>query len=106
LLSTPQHITVEDGGRVVAEALIRADTEHRAIQASFHVEAGHLPVGTRARLVDAVLGQPALRPGTQLQLAFPVGDGEILHRLRERCTNVQIRAAGVSCMATGTIPAL
>lgn len=101
--SNPQHITVEHAGRVGAEATLRIDDAQHWLHADLHVEAGHLPVGTRARLVDAVLDQPAAEPGTQLDVTLPLGDGEILDRLRERCDNLQTRPAGASCLATGTI---
>jgi hypothetical protein len=100
--STPQYITITDDGQVLAEATIRSATHRPAIHADLHVEAGHLPVGTRTRLVDAVLDLTAAEPGTHLQVTLPAGDGEILDRLRERCDDVQTRPAGASCLATGT----
>jgi hypothetical protein len=42
-----QHITIEDDRRDPGRA--------RVVRAALRVEAGHLPPGTRARLVDAVL---------------------------------------------------
>ena len=100
--SNPQRITVEDDGRLLAEVTVHSDAEQRSVHADFHVEAGHLPVGTRTRLVDAVLDQPT-EAGTQLEATLPAGDGEILDRLRERCDDVQARAAGASTLATGTV---
>ena len=101
--SKPEHITVEEDGRVLAEATVQSDDEHRSVHADLHVEAGHLPVGTRTRLVDAVLDQ-ATAPGTHLDATLPAGDGEILDRLRERCDDVQARSAGASTLATATVP--
>src|SRR3712207_6546574 len=100
----PFHLTVEGDGRVVAEATVRSQAQHRALHAHLHVEPGHLPVGTRSRLVDAVLDQADVSPGTRLDVTLPAGDAEILDRLRERCDNVQTRPAGASCLATGTVP--
>ena len=99
--STTQHLTVEEDGRVLAEATIHSDTEQRSVHADMHVEAGHLPVGTRSRLVDAVLDQSAA--GSHLDATLPAGDAEILDRLRERCDDVQARAAGASTLATATV---
>jgi hypothetical protein len=101
--STPQHITLTDHGKILAEATIRTGTHRPSVHADLHVEAGHLPVGTRTRLVDAVLDSTAAEPGTHLQLTLPAGDGEILDRLRERCDDLQIRSAGASCLATATL---
>jgi hypothetical protein len=101
--STPQYITLTDDGQILAEATIRSATHRPSLHADLHVEAGHLPVGTRTRLVDAVLEVTAAEPGTHLQVTLPAGDGEILDRLRERCDDLQIRSAGASCLVTGTI---
>ena len=101
--SNPQHICVEENGHLLAEATVYADVEHRMVRADLPVEAGHLPVGTRTRLVDAVLNQCAAQAGTQLKVTLPVGDGEILDRLRQRCDNLQTRAAGASTLATGAV---
>jgi len=88
---------------MLAEALVRADDDPPSVQADFHVESGQLPVGTRTRLVDAVLDSPH-EAGAQLNATLPAGDGEILDRLRERCDDLQLRAAGASTLATGGIP--
>ena len=101
--SDTSRITVEENGRVLAEATVHADSQHRSVQADMHVEAGHLPVGTRTRLVDAVLDDDSAAAGAHLDATLPAGDGEILDRLRERCDDLQTRSAGASCLATGTL---
>ena len=78
-----QHITIEDDGRVLAEADVRAEPD--VVRAALRVEAGHLPPGTRARLVDAVLDIPDAQPGTRVVVTLPAGDAEFLERIRERC---------------------
>jgi hypothetical protein len=98
----PQRITVEEDGRMLAEALVRADPP--SVHADFHVESGQLPVGTRTRLVDAVLDDSSGEDAAELTATLPAGDGEILNRLRERCDDLQLRAAGASTLATGAIP--
>lgn len=101
--STPLYLTVEDAGHVVAGATVRLHAEQHSVHADLHLEAGHLPVGTRTRLVDAVLDRTAAAPGTTLDVTLPAGDAEILDRLRQRCENLRTRPAGASCLATGTI---
>jgi hypothetical protein len=101
--TTPEHITLEDDGRILAEATVQSDTHTHVVHAELHLEAGHLPVGTRTRLVDAVLDQPDAEPGMHLEVTLPAGDGEILERLRERCDDLETRPAGASCLATGTL---
>ena len=101
--STPHYLTLTDDDQILAEATIRTATHRPSVHADLHVEAGHLPVGTRTLLVDAFLDLSAAEPGIHLQVTLPAGDGEILDRLRERCDNLQTRAAGASCLATGTL---
>jgi hypothetical protein len=97
-----KHITIEDDDRVLAEADVQSEPD--VVRAALRVEAGHLPPGTRARLVDAVLDAPDARPGTRLEVALPAGDAEMLERMRERCEQVETRAAGASCLITTTQP--
>jgi hypothetical protein len=91
-------ISVEDeDGRCVAAAYIEV-VDRSAVRASLHVESGHLPVGTRTRLVDAVLDTLAVSSCAHVQVALPLGDTEILNRVRERCDPGDVRAAGATCL--------
>src|SRR3954451_14718880 len=91
-------IAVEDeDGRCVAEADIEV-VSRSEVRASLHVEAGHLPRGTRTRLVDAVLDTPEVSSCEHVQVALPLGDTEMLHRVRERCDPEEVRAAGATCL--------
>ena len=69
-----------------------------------HVESGHLPVGTRTRLVDAVLDTPEVSSCKHVQVALPLGDTEILDRVRERCDTDDVRAAGATCLVEADLP--
>ncbi len=98
-------VTVADGDRMLARADVEPRPDHTLVRAALHVEAGHLPVGTRARLVDAVLHHPDVEPCGRLEAALPAGDGEILDRVRESCTEVETRSAGATCLVTARLPA-
>lgn len=87
----------DEDGRCVAAADIEV-VEGSAVRASLHVESGHLPVGTRARLVDAVLDAPEVSSRQHVQVALPLGDTEMLDRVRERCDLDEVRAAGATCL--------
>jgi hypothetical protein len=67
-------------------------------RALLHVEPGHLPAGTRSRLVDAVFDDPDVRARHQVQLTVPLGDTEILDRVRAWRTIATFRAAGSTCL--------
>jgi hypothetical protein len=91
-------VSVDDeDGRCVAAADIEV-VDGSAVRASLRVESGHLPVGTRARLVDAVLDSPEVSSCQHVQVALPLGDTEMLDRVRERCDLGEVRAAGATCL--------
>jgi hypothetical protein len=98
-------IEVSDGDRVVASAQV--DTSPDApdtARASLHAESGHLPVGSRASLVDAVLDLPELQGGTHLKATIPLGDTESLQRLRQRTQDMTTRAAGSTAIVEAELP--
>jgi hypothetical protein len=93
-----RHVELAEGGHVVAIADVEPLDDPAVIRASLHAEAGHVPVGSRSRLVDAVLDLPETRMRRKLEATLPLGDAEALDRLRARCEGVQTRAAGASCL--------
>ena len=74
------------------------------MRASLHVESCHLPVGTRTRLVDAVLDSPEVNSREHVRVALPLGETEILDRVRERCDTGDARAAGATCLVEADLP--
>jgi hypothetical protein len=87
-------IHIEADGRTLAAAEVHPTDEPGVVHSSLHVESGHLPGGTRARLVDAVLEHPDVDQAERLVATMPLGDTEMLDRVRERCDDVAARAAG------------
>src|SRR5690348_516954 len=100
-----RELHVDDGTRVVARAAVHVDPDAGVVQASMHAEAGHVPVGARSELVDAVLDQPEVKAGTHLQATIPAGDTEMLERLRDRCTEIDTRRAGATALVDTAVPA-
>jgi hypothetical protein len=84
-------------GRRLAAADIEVIAPSMA-RASLHVESGHVPMGTRPRLVDAVLDEGNIASCTHLLIAVPLGDTEILDRVRQRCRVTDTHPAGVTCL--------
>jgi hypothetical protein len=97
-------IELVDDGHVVAVAEIEPADDPTVVRASLHAEAGHVRVGARARLVDAVLDQRETRLRRKLEATLPLGDVEALERLRSRCEDVQTRPAGSTCLVDATLP--
>jgi hypothetical protein len=89
-------IQIEEDGRTVATAEVHPADETGVVHSDLHVEAGHLPGGTGTRLVDAVLEHPQVDEADRLLATMPLGDTEMLDRVRERCDDVEARAAGAT----------
>jgi hypothetical protein len=89
-------IRIEADGRTVATAEVHPTDDPGLVHSDLHVESGHLPGGTRTRLVDAVLEHPQVDEADRLLATMPLGDTEMLDRVRERCDGVEARAAGAT----------
>jgi hypothetical protein len=99
-----RHVEIDVGGRVVATADLERQEAAGPVRAVLYVESGHLPTGSRTRLVDAMFDLPELQDGEQLEAAVPIGDAEILDRLRQRCAEVRTRPAGATCLVEAQLP--
>jgi hypothetical protein len=99
----PRIVIDGDDGRPLAVAHIDLP-DPLVARASLHVASGHLPAGTRAKLVDAVFDDPDVRARRQVQITLPLGDTEILNRLRERGVIAAFRAAGSTCLVEADLP--
>ena len=101
----PPRIVIDgEDGATLAVAhidLVAADTT----RASLHVAPGHLPLGVRTRLVDAVFDDPEVQARRHVQVTLPLGDVEILDRLRRRSLLLASRAAGSTCLVEAELPA-
>lgn len=100
---SPAHVEIEDHGRIVASGLIEQTSDDEA-RVSVHREPGHLPVGTSARLIDAVLDHPAVKHARHVTAALPRGDDEALNRIQELCPKVETRPAGASVIVEADTP--
>jgi hypothetical protein len=106
-MAAPAHpLIVIDGVDGRSLAVGRVDlVDHLVARVSLHVEPGHLPAGTRARLVDAVFDDPDVRTRRRVEVALPLGDTEILDRVRERGLIVASRPAGSTGLVEVDLPA-
>jgi hypothetical protein len=91
-----QTVLIEDAGRTVASAEVRPTDQPGVVHSELHVESGQLPGGTRSRLVDAVLEHPQVDEADRLLATMPLGDTEMLDRVRQRCDDVEAHAAGAT----------
>ena len=99
-----QHVEVSDDGRTVAAAeVIISEESGGTARVSLRAEAGHITPGRRASLVDAVLDLPQVRESARLEAAFPLGDGESLQRLQQRCRGRHHPPGGVSALLDASL---
>jgi hypothetical protein len=89
-------VQIQTDGRVLAAAEVRPADEPGVVRSTLHVESGQLPSGTRSRLVDAVLEHPEVDRAERLVATMPISDTEMIDRVRERCEEVEARAAGAT----------
>jgi hypothetical protein len=89
-------VEIQDDGHLLATADVSPTDEAGVVHSELHVESGQLPRGTRTRLVDAVLEHPEVGKADRLVATMPLGDTEMLDRVRERTEGVEARAAGAT----------
>ncbi len=100
----PRHVEIKEGEQTVAAAEVTTRDDTETARASLHAEAGHVPPGVRASLVDDVMDLPEVRQSKRLEATVPLGDGESLERLRERTDELDTRPAGSTALFDATIP--
>jgi hypothetical protein len=100
-----QHVEISNGDRTVAAAEVTTSPgPEGTARTSLRAESGHITPGSRASLVDAVLDLPEVQDCARLEAAFPLGDWESLHRLKERCEDVSTHPAGASALVEANLP--
>lgn len=101
----PRHLEVKYGDQTVAAAEVTtANCPAGTARTWLHATSPHVPRGLRANLVDAVMDLPEVQASTRLEAAIPLGDSELLERLRERTTDAVTRAAGSTALLDANIP--
>jgi hypothetical protein len=102
---TSRHVEVKDGDRTVAAAdVTTASGPEGTARTSLRATSDHVGPGYRADLVDAVMDLPEVQASARLEATIPLGDGELLGRLRERTQDAVTRAAGSTALVDATIP--
>lgn len=100
-----RHVEVKDGDQSIAAAdVTTAAGAEGTARASLHATPGHIPPGSRASLVDAVMDTPEVQASTRLEATVPLGDGESLERLRQRTEDAVTRPAGSTALFDANIP--
>jgi hypothetical protein len=98
------HVEVDDDGSVVAFADVEYRGGAEAARATLHVEGGHRPPDTGARLVDAVIETPEVQDAGAVVAAVPKGEGEAIEHAHERLSSATTRVAGSTVLVEGQVP--
>jgi hypothetical protein len=100
-----RRIEVKSGDQTVAAAeVMPLDHKEGTVRTSLHPPSGHIPPGSRASLVDAVLELPEVQSCQRLEATVPLGDSESLARLRERTSEAVTRPAGSTALVDADLP--
>jgi hypothetical protein len=101
----PRHLEVKYGDQTVAAAEVTtANCPAGTARTWLRATSAHFPPGLRANLVDAVMDTPEVQASTRLEATIPLGDGELLERLRQRTTDAVNRPAGSTTLLDANIP--
>jgi hypothetical protein len=102
---TPRHIEIRDGDHTIATARVMTCEEAtRIARVWLQAVSGHVTPGRRASLVDAVMDLPEVQASTRLEATVPLGDTELLERLRQRTHDAVTRPAGCTALVDADIP--
>jgi hypothetical protein len=103
LMADEKQISVEEGGSVLAEATVSVVAETGEARAQVHVASGHLPVGTRQKVADAVHEVVVEEQTQRLTATVPLGDAELVEGFRNHLDDVELRAAGATSIIVGDV---
>ena len=102
---TPRHIEIREGDHTIAAAgVMTCDEAAGTARVWLHAAPGHVPPGSRASLVDAVLDLPEVQASARLEATVPLGDTELLERLRQRTHDAVTRPAGCTALVDADMP--
>ena len=101
---TARHIEIKDGDHTVAAAEVATSQEAGGTaRASLYAASGPVPPGSRANLVNAVMDLPEVQASARLEATVPLGDTELLERLRQRTHGAVTRPAGCTALVDADI---
>ncbi len=102
---TLRHIEIRDGDHTIAAAeVMTCEEAARIARVSLRAAPGHVTPGRRASLVDAVMDLPEVQASVRLEATVPLGDVELLERLRQRTRDAVTRPAGCTVLVDADIP--
>ena len=98
-----RRISVEEDGEILAEATISSPDDDDCARAEVTVAPGHLPLGTRQKMADAVHEAACDDNADHLTATVPKGDVELVDGIRDHLSEVELRSAGASSIIQGDV---
>ena len=99
-MADKKQISVEENGEVLPQATISAPDDNNDARAEVTMAPGHLPVGTRQKMADAVHEAVCDYNASHLTATVPQGEAELVDGIRGHLSDVELRAAGASSITT------
>ena len=102
-MTDDKHVSINVHGETVAEATISPPDDDGQARVDVHTESGHLPVGARKRMADAIHEAVTEDEADRISATVPLGDAELVEGIREHLVDVELRAAGATSIIEGRL---
>jgi hypothetical protein len=102
-MADDKHVSIEAHGETLVEATISPADGDGEVRVDVHTESGHLPVGARQRMADAIHEVVTDDQASRMSATVPLGDAELVEGIRGHLNNVELRAAGATSIIEGTV---
>ena len=102
-MTDDKHVSITAGGEILAEATISAPDGEGEALVNVHMASGHLPVGARRRMADAIHEAVTEDRADRITATVPLGDAELVEGIRDHLDDVELHAAGATSIIQGDV---
>lgn len=102
-MTEDRHVSIKAHGETLAEATISPPNDDGEARVDVSTESGHLPVGTRQSLADAIHDVLTEVHAVRVSATIPLGDAEMVEGIGGHLDDVELRAAGATSIVEGTV---
>ena len=104
-MTEDRHVSIKVHGEIQVEATISPPDCNGEARVDVHTESGHLPVGARQRMADAIHEVVTEAKAEHISATVPIGDAELVEGIRNHLDDVELRAAGATSIIEGDVDA-
>ena len=102
-MTEDRHVSIKAHGETLAEATISPPDGDGEARVDVSTESGHLPVGARQSLADAIHDVLTEVHAVRVSATVPLGDAEMIEGIRDHLNDVELRAAGATSLIEGKV---